>query len=139
MTIETPPPALGGGGDPAARVRIPGYLIMGLGSLFAFGWVVNVLLSLVGMGMSATKVQGMDLLSGAMGTLVTIVLVIVSLVAAFGGLQMTRLKSYPMAVTGAVLIMLPCSGYCCCIIGLPVGIWALVVLMKPDVKAAFRP
>jgi hypothetical protein len=26
----------------------------------------------------------------------------------------------------------------CCFIGLPIGIWALIVLAKPEVKAAFH-
>jgi hypothetical protein len=33
--------------------------------------------------------------------------------------------------------MIPCTGPCC-IVSLPLGIWALVVLMSPDVKAAFH-
>jgi hypothetical protein len=33
-------------------------------------------------------------------------------------------------------MMLPC-GSCCCIITMPIGIWALVTLMKPEIKNAF--
>jgi hypothetical protein len=33
--------------------------------------------------------------------------------------------------------MIPCFTGCCCIPGLAVGIWSLVVLMNRDVKAAF--
>jgi hypothetical protein len=32
--------------------------------------------------------------------------------------------------------MIPCISPCC-LLGLPIGIWALVVLLKPEVKAAF--
>jgi hypothetical protein len=28
-------------------------------------------------------------------------------------------------------------GTCCCIIGLPAGIWSLVILLQPDVSKAF--
>ena len=28
-------------------------------------------------------------------------------------------------------------GNCCCLLGIPIGIWSLVILMQPDVKAAF--
>jgi phage FluMu protein Com len=53
-----------------------------------------------------------------------------------GAIQMKQLQSYGLAVTASILAMLPCSG--CCIIGLPIGIWALVVLCDPSVRAAFR-
>ena len=36
----------------------------------------------------------------------------------------------------AIIAMIPCHG--CCILGLPFGIWALVVLSAPEVKAAFH-
>lgn len=54
-----------------------------------------------------------------------------------GALKMLRLQSWGLAMTAAILIMLPCSG-CCCLLGLPVGIWALVTLNKPEIKGAFR-
>jgi hypothetical protein len=52
-------------------------------------------------------------------------------------LKMKRLESHGLAVTASILAMLPCTSPCC-IIGLPLGIWALVVLSKPEVKSAFR-
>jgi hypothetical protein len=60
-----------------------------------------------------------------------------SVLIVYGGLRMKALQSYALAVTAAILAMLPCNCPCCCL-GLPVGIWALVVLLKPEVKAAFR-
>lgn len=37
----------------------------------------------------------------------------------------------------AILAMIPCVSPCC-LLGLPLGIWALIVLLKPEVKAAFQ-
>jgi hypothetical protein len=53
----------------------------------------------------------------------------------FGGLQMKGLKSRGMAMTGAITSLIPCSA--CCILTLPFGIWALVVLNDEQVKEAF--
>jgi hypothetical protein len=53
-----------------------------------------------------------------------------------GGIRMKQLQSHSLAVTAAVIALLPCGN--CCIIGLPIGIWALVVLNRPEVKEAFR-
>lgn len=38
-------------------------------------------------------------------------------------------------MTSAILALLPCS--LVCIIGIPVGVWALVVLLNPEVREAF--
>lgn len=53
-----------------------------------------------------------------------------------GGIKMYRLESRGSVMLASVLAMLPCS--LCCLFGLPVGIWSLVVLSDPAVKAAFR-
>ncbi|MCP3098175.1 hypothetical protein LZ198_04695 [Myxococcus sp. K15C18031901] len=53
-----------------------------------------------------------------------------------GALKMKSLQSYGMAMTGAIAALVPCCGPCYCL-GLPLGIWALVVLSKPEVKARF--
>jgi predicted Ser/Thr protein kinase len=52
----------------------------------------------------------------------------------FGALKMMRCQGYSIAVLGSLLAMLIIPGN---IIGLPIGIWALVVLTESDVKAAF--
>jgi hypothetical protein len=61
------------------------------------------------------------------------------LVAAFiiyAALKMKDLQQWGLAVAASILAMLPCVSPCC-IIGLPIGIWCLVVLMRPGVKDAF--
>ena len=60
-----------------------------------------------------------------------------SLVILLGGVQMLRLKSRGLSMTASIMAMIPCFASACCVIGIPVGIWALVVLGSPDVKAAF--
>jgi hypothetical protein len=54
-----------------------------------------------------------------------------------GAIQMLRLRWYGLAVTTNVVAMIPGIS-CCCILGLPFGIWGLVLLVKPEVKAAFH-
>lgn len=53
----------------------------------------------------------------------------------WGGLQMLRRRHHAACLAAAIAACLPC-GACCCL-GLPLGIWALVVLNRPDVRAAF--
>lgn len=51
------------------------------------------------------------------------------------GARMMQLKSWGLAVTASIVAMIPC--WCCCILGIPIGIWSLIVLLDKDVKAAF--
>lgn len=56
-----------------------------------------------------------------------------------GGIRMMSLKSYALGVCGAIAAAIPCmSATACCGLGEGIGIWALVVLLNPDVKSAFR-
>ena len=73
---------------------------------------------------------------GIVGALFALVL---SILIFMGALKMKSLRSYEFSVTAAILCMVPCVTPCCgWIIGLPFGIWALVVLRKPEVKSHFH-
>jgi hypothetical protein len=52
-----------------------------------------------------------------------------------GAVRMMRLRSYPLAVAATILAMLPWSP--AWILGLPFGIWGLVVLRRRAVRATF--
>jgi hypothetical protein len=68
------------------------------------------------------------------GTVVGFVLSVLMLV---GGIKMKSLSGYGLALTGAICAIIPCVNGCLCC-AMPVGIWAVMVLANPDVKAAFR-
>jgi len=55
----------------------------------------------------------------------------------YGALQMRELKNYGLAMAASIVALIPCYGPCCCL-AIPFGIWSLVVLAKPEVKAAFE-
>ena len=76
-------------------------------------------------------------LSGGIGVVFNVIGLIVSVVIFMGALKMKKLESYNFAMAATIVAMVPCISPCC-FIGLPVGIWALVVLMKPEVKGAFK-
>ena len=53
------------------------------------------------------------------------------------GVKMKKLEAYGLAIAASIIAMIPCLSTCC-IVGLPIGIWALVILSKPEVKASFH-
>jgi hypothetical protein len=78
-----------------------------------------------------------QMMTGAMGIISNIVGLLVSVLILFGALKLKKLESYSFAMAATIVAMLPCISPCCCI-GLPIGIWSLVILMKPEVKTAFH-
>ena len=77
-----------------------------------------------------------DKASMMVGFFSLLMLSIPSAVAIWGGFEMLRLRSYWVSVVGSLAIM-P-AGLVCCLGGFPVGIWSLVVLFQPEVKASFH-
>jgi hypothetical protein len=58
---------------------------------------------------------------------------------AFAGWKLRQLQSWGVALTGAILAVIPCCGsqFPLCILSLPIGIWAIVILCRNDVKSQF--
>lgn len=55
----------------------------------------------------------------------------------YGASCLLRRRNYYVGLAAAVLSSLPfCSG--CLVLGMPFGIWAIVMLRQPEVRAAFR-
>jgi hypothetical protein len=55
----------------------------------------------------------------------------------YGALQMKNLENHSVAMATAIIAVVPCFSPCC-LMDLPFGIWALVVLNDPQVKQAFQ-
>lgn len=64
----------------------------------------------------------------------TIVYVMIALA---GALAMLRLRARPFAMMTMIMQLLPCLDYCC-LVTLPLGIWGLVVLSRPEVRDGFE-
>jgi hypothetical protein len=74
----------------------------------------------------------LDTPTNVAGSVVGLVLNILMIV---GGAKMRSLSGYGWALTGSIASLIPISGCLCC--AMPIGLWALIVLLNADVKAAF--
>jgi hypothetical protein len=61
---------------------------------------------------------------------------LLALVMLVGGIQMLRVKSRGLATAGAIVSIMN-IGSCCCVAGIAIGVWSLIVLQAPEVKQAF--
>lgn len=88
-------------------------------------------------GMSSESAELQEKI-GFMFSLPTYILgVILAVLRLIGSIKMMNLQSYGLAMTAAILTLIPC-GTCCCFLNIGAGIWALVVLAKPEVKSSFH-
>jgi hypothetical protein len=73
----------------------------------------------------------------AIGIATDAVGIVLAILIMVGSVRMRRLESYGMSVAASVISMLPCVTACCCL-GIPFGIWSLIVLNRPEVRSCFH-
>lgn len=128
------------------RVKAPAMGMIVTGALGVVANLVGAVLALLpGSGFGADPemyremgLEGFEFMGGpafaigqtAIGLAITVVIIL-------GGLKMRQLESYGLALTASILAWIPCTSPCC-IISIPFGIWAFVVLLDKNVKQAFR-
>lgn len=112
---------------PAIALLVVGILGIAMG-------ILNIGVTLTGFGIAP---QQQNDASQTMGRYVgAFISLIWGIVVTLGGFKMKSLQSRGSVMTGVIFAMLPCNP--CCVLGLPLGIWALVALNKPEVKDAFQ-
>ena len=78
----------------------------------------------------------LKMLVGGMGIAINGLWFITNIIILLGALKMKKCQSFGLAMTASILCIL-CDWNCCCL-GIGAGIWSIVVLSKPEVKAAFH-
>ena len=71
------------------------------------------------------------------GLAASVVLMVMNTVVIVGAWNLQNLKKRSTAMTGAIICCIPCCSPCV-ILGIPFGIWALVLLNSPDIKPHFE-
>lgn len=135
------------GQNPQDLVKGPGLGLLIVGILGICLGLFGLLSSLLGFGAAHVQEmqdQGQQLPEwskylmgggGALQIVFNVIFIAANAFVAFGGLQMQKLQSRSVCMIAAILAMIPCSP--CCLLGLPIGIWALIALNKPEVRAGF--
>jgi hypothetical protein len=139
------PPPMGpvGSANAAAQVAGPATGLM-IAAVVGIIWaLISLCMHFLGMGMGAlNNLNGGAgerfgrFLGGGLGLVANIIGLAIGGFIIWASMQMKQLRGWTLSVIAAVVAMIPCISPCC-LVGLPVGIWALIVLMKPEVKSSF--
>jgi hypothetical protein len=132
----------------ASMVKPPAIGILVTGALNALMALAGIVMNLLGVNKGQQVPPGLppqyeQMLKAYIefmekfGVVINFAALAVAGVVILGAIRMLQLRSHGVVLAGIILAMLPCFSGCCCI-GIPFGIWALVVLNKPEVKASFR-
>jgi hypothetical protein len=119
------------------KVKGPATGLKVVAALSAVGSVLSIVLNALGVGMGSMEQESMAWMSGAVGIVLNLIGLGLAAFVWIAAGKMADLKGYNQALVASILAMLPCS--LCCIIGLPIGIWSVVVLSNGEVKSAFTP
>lgn len=136
----------------AEKVKPPAILLIISG-------IISTLISVVGGGMTSATFMNMSddmrqemlkdpqmtpelldtvvMIYGWGGIASAVIGLIFGIVIIFGAIRMLSLKSWGLGLTAAIMSMIPCFQGCC-LLSIPAGIYALVILCDPQVKASFK-
>jgi hypothetical protein len=129
-----PRPRRGGRRRALEAVKGPAIALIVVGGLGLLYGIVNVIFHLTGNGVAFAPVGNPA--AFRVGVIIGASLPpIWGIVVIMAGVMMLNLKNYGSAMVGVIFAMLPCNPGC--LLGLPFGIWALVVMNRPEVKRAF--
>ena len=142
------PAALPGGGSREAALQA----VRGPAIALKVTAIVGLVFVVLGLALNILTLAGIDLgtrelgdpqlqkmlnnLGGGLGIIQNIIGAAVGILVLLGASKMQSLQNHHFALTASILAMVPCISPCC-VLGLPFGIWALVVLNKPEVKSQF--
>lgn len=128
--------------DASRQVSGPAIGLLVTGIIGAFFAGVGLIASIVGMGIAPFIREEIpdryaEIWEGSVGAVGSIVEIIVAAFIIYAALKMRELRQWELSLAASIVAMIPCISPCC-ILGLPIGIWALVVLLRPEVKDAFH-
>jgi len=61
---------------------------------------------------------------------------VISIIPILGAVAMLRVRFWGLAIFGSIIAMINFAN-CCCLIGMPVGVYCLIKLLDPDVRSLF--
>lgn len=140
MSPGAPPPTPWNAQPDAASQTFPPALALYIvGGLSAVYQIINLIVLIAGDRLQPppnvnNDAERMGYYIGAFGAL--IVMAIGTIATLAGAVCLHKRINYPMAMFGLIVGVIPCFSPCF-LLGIPFAIWGLVVINKPEIRAAF--
>ncbi len=128
---------------PAIGLMVTAILGIAYAVLTIFGNLTGMTLSSLGHmrgmnfpGQNEEMFRMIQMSSGVAGIFLELFKIATGAFVFYAAMKMKRLENHSLCLAASVVALLPCFSPCCCV-GLFIGIWALVVLNRPEIKANF--
>jgi hypothetical protein len=128
-----------------SKVSAPAICLIVTGGLTVAFWLLSIIGGALGLDEQYARASRanqppevqrmMENIRGPMTLVIRVIGLAIGGFIIFGGIKMKKLESYGVCIAASIIALLPCSF--CCLFGLPIGIWSLVVLNSTDVKNYF--
>lgn len=140
--VPPPPPAPPLQDDARSQLSGPSTGLLVTGIIGGVLSLMSLAFHTIGAGISSMMLgriprQFVSIYQGFGVAAICLIGLLVAAFIVFVSFKMKKAEEWPLAIAASILAMIPCISPCC-IVGLPIGIWCLVILNKPEVKAAFR-
>jgi hypothetical protein len=119
------------------RVRIPAIAFIVSGPLFIIGLIIGETALVLENLDRALDGRGSHVFNLVMGTAAVLLGLVVAILVIVAGVNMLQLRRWGLALAAAYFMTATSLGWCYGIPFYPFGIWALVVLYRPDVRQEF--
>lgn len=126
-----------------ARLKAPAIILMVLGPLGMLLFAADGFFRVLNLQNNQAPVNGFDLDAPGVyfgviaGLIVDCVGFVLQAVVILGAYHMLTLKNRALAFSAGVISCIPCLT-ACCVLGIPFGIWALVIINDSAVKQHFE-
>jgi hypothetical protein len=138
-TSQTPSPA-----PPPSNIKVilPAVALIVVGSLGLLMSIFSVLLAVV-LDPPAVDPNAPEWLRqfqqggrGPVAATIQSIFILINLAIISGGIMMARFKNWVFALVACILAAINFGNFCC-LLGLPIGIWGIIILSMADVKQIF--
>ena len=116
--------------NPAITLIVVGFL--GLADCLV-GTCITVFIALLG---TNEEINDLSAVEKFITVFLNLIFSVLYGITIWAGFNMLNLRNYWLSMAGSFAAM-PGFACCCCLAGIPIGIWSVTVLLKPEVKSAF--
>ena len=130
------------GGGPRSQVSGPATGLLVTGIIGGVIMLISLISGLLGAGWMTMMEDDIPerlemMFEASFRTAGSLVGLLIAAFLVYAWSKMKEMESWGLCIAASILAIVPCLSPCC-LVGLPIGIWCLVVLNRPEVKAAFR-
>jgi hypothetical protein len=123
-----------------AKLIFPGIALACVSGLLILVFILDLVLFATGMPIGATSGVPPEMQEWIRPFTIAVCIfaALANVFNVVAAIQMVRVRTWGLALAGCIVAAIPLTSSACCVLTLPFSIWAIVMLVKPEIKAAFK-